>query len=129
MIASSASGLLSNSPSIAASVAGCFSASSFPCRSPVGKIIRQEATSPAMTPVRSARRACSRCTPESIQNAPTPATTNEAVTTEAVMLWRYCQMAQGFRTKAQKSASCSRPSGATVCPTGFCMKALVAMMK
>ena len=45
------------------------------------------------------------------------------------MLWRYCQIAQGLSTKAQKSASCSRPSGPMACPTGCCMKALVAMMK
>src|ERR1700683_5261054 len=45
------------------------------------------------------------------------------------MLCAYCQPAQGFSTKLQKLASCKLPSSALEYPTGFCIKASVAMMK
>ena len=38
------------------------------------------------------------------------ATTNDAVTSEATMLWAYCHKAQGLKMYAQKLSRCNTPS-------------------
>src|SRR3989442_107903 len=66
MIAIGARGSLLNAPSMAASVAGCACARSFPCASPVGKICRTLATRPAITPTFRLIAAVSRCSPDNV---------------------------------------------------------------
>jgi len=92
-----------------------------------GKSCRTQAISPSVTPIRRLAAASS-SRPSSVQKAAIPATTKEAVTTEAHMLCAYCHRAHSLSTKSQKLWSCALrpPPGSR---PGCCMKALVAMMK
>src|ERR1017187_5663204 len=55
--------------------------------------------------------------------------TKLAVTTDAIMLCRYCQNSQGFSSSPERLVSKISPFGPNWYPVGCCIQASVAMMK